>query len=763
MRRDYKCTISISFLVAGLLLGGCSDGGTTTTMQGDRSAPIVVSSQPANKSTNVMTNTVVTLTFDEAIDVKSVTSDMVVLKEGSKVVAGSVEVSLNSLTFTPKSPLRYNTEYVLTLLQGLKDSSGNTVSVDQSWRFTTGEVADTVAPSVQSVSPQDGSSDIGLSTMVSVTFDEVVDPTTLNNVTFRVKEGDTYLSGTVSTAGSGVVFSPASPLKEGTLYTAEVTNGVMDRAGNALADSYSWSFTTLNSRDITPPTVVSTDPQEGDEVPHSSSRLSVIFSEEMNRSSITGETFTLKNVKGKVAGTVSYNNGKATLDVDTGRLALRSSYTARVTNWVRDLHGIRMAVDRVWNFLTTDGRWSTASVIENTDRAKFPQIAVDDSGNAIVVWQLYKSPYHIYSKHYDVGSDSWLEPELVENNWTMAERPKVAMDGSGNAVVVWVQKNIDDIKRIYSNYYDASSGSWSGVKLLPQPLSSAEFSQVAMDGNGNAVTVWQQYDGSYYSIYSSHYYASSGVWSAISVLERNAGHAQFPQVAMNDSGKAVAVWQQRDGSYYSIYSNHYDVNSSRWSTAVVIENNDTGSAMNPHVAVDGSGNAIAVWKQHDGTRNNIWSNRYDAGSGTWSTASLIEDSMNDTEGPQVAMDASGNAVVVWQQDDGTRHNIWSNRYDASSGSWSTASLIENSTNDAEGPQVAIDASGNAVVVWQQDDGTRNNIWSNRYDASSGSWLGATLIETNMTSANNPQIAVDGMGNGVSVWSQGAYIYSNRFE
>jgi len=48
-----------------------------------------------------------------------------------------------------------------------------------------------------------------------------------------------------------------------------------------------------------------------------------------------------------------------------------------------------------------------------------------------------------------------------------------------------------------------------------------------------------------------------------------------------------------------------------WGTAQLIETDDAGEALRPQIAVDGSGNAIAVWQQFDGTRNNIWANRFD--------------------------------------------------------------------------------------------------------------------------------------------------------
>ena len=130
--------------------------------------------------------------------------------------------------------------------------------------------------------------------------------------------------------------------------------------------------------------------------------------------------------------------------------------------------------------------------------------------------------------------------------------------------------------------------------------------------------------------------------------------------------------------------------------------------------MDGSGNAVAVWQQWDGTRYNIWSNYYVSGTG-WGTAQLIEtDNAWSANKPQVAVDASGNAVAVWEQSDSKRWNIWANRYVSGIG-WGTAQLIE--TDNAGGtstPQVAVDGNGNAMAVWYQWDGTRNNIWANRF-------------------------------------------------
>ncbi|MCP5035671.1 MAG: hypothetical protein GY939_28055, partial [Actinomycetia bacterium] len=220
---------------------------------------------------------------------------------------------------------------------------------------------------------------------------------------------------------------------------------------------------------------------------------------------------------------------------------------------------------------------------------------------------------------------------------------------------------------------------------------------------------------------------------------------------------------QSDGTRHNIWSNRF--NGTSWGTAELIETDNAGGAFNPQIAFDSSGNVIAVWWQSDGTRPNIWANRFDGTS--WGIAELIEtDNAGGAYYPQIAFDSSGNAIAVWQQDDGTSNkDIWSNRFDGTS--WGTAELFEDDSGDAGSPQIAFDSSDNAIAVWSQSDGvgTSRNIWANRFDGTS--WGTAELIETDAGDAYRAQIAFDSSGNAIAVWLQTDdthnSIWFNRFE
>lgn len=134
------------------------------------------------------------------------------------------------------------------------------------------------------------------------------------------------------------------------------------------------------------------------------------------------------------------------------------------------------------------------------------------------------------------------------------------------------------------------------------------------------------------------------------------------------------------------------------------------------VRVDGSDNALAIWKQVDPSRGGIWTARFDAETSSWQTPENIERSASgNAEAPQIAMNNDGIAIAVWMLHDGERAHVWANRYAPDTG-WGNARQLDEAKNgDASAPDVAIDIKGNAAAVWQQVEGTRSNIVASHFD------------------------------------------------
>jgi hypothetical protein len=352
---------------------------------------------------------------------------------------------------------------------------------------------------------------------------------------------------------------------------------------------------------------------------------------------------------------------------------------------------------------------------------------------------------------------TWGTGALIEtDNTGDASGPQIAIDANGNAMVVWVQDGDATAGQrfdVWARRY--SAGVWGTAELIETNAGSADGPQLAINANGNAIAVWSQATGTSLSIWANRYTAGAG-WSTATLIGIDSAYSFAPQIAIDANGNALAVWIRVDTAYH-IWANRYTAGAG-WGTAAAIETNNADSADAPQIAMDANGNATAVWAQS--SVGNIWANRYTAGAG-WGTAALIEAGTGSAYGPQIAIDANGNILAAWTQTNGTVYSVWSNRYSA--GVWGTAALIEtDDAGSANGPQIAIDANGNALAVWSQSNGTVNNIWANRFTAGAG-WGSAVLIETNNGSfADNPRIAFDANGNAMAVWNQYRPITYNRY-
>ncbi|MCP4193816.1 MAG: hypothetical protein GY768_24675, partial [Planctomycetaceae bacterium] len=301
------------------------------------------------------------------------------------------------------------------------------------------------------------------------------------------------------------------------------------------------------------------------------------------------------------------------------------------------------------------------------------------------------------------------------------EDPQIAFDGSGNAIAIWPQHD-GRVFNIWANRFDGGTSSWGSAEEIETDDSGyAERSQIAFDGSGNAIAVWQQeIGGGVTSIWANKFNGGTSSWGSPEKIETDdSGYAGLPQIAFDGSGNAIAVWPQYDGSFINLWANIFDGGTSSWGTAEMIKTNNSlgASSGTPRIAFDDSGNAIAIWSQWDSSGYNIWENRFDRSTSSWGTAEKIEtDDPDHLSAPKIAFDESGNAIAVWQQDDGSIDNIWVNRFDGSTSSWGTAEMIEtDDSGNADFPQIAVDGSGNAIAVWQQWDGSADSIWANRFE------------------------------------------------
>lgn len=204
----------------------------------DTTAPLVSSTSPLNNAVNVVVNTSITVTFNETIDSTTITTSNFTIDNS---MTGSIKYNGTSATFTPSANLSSNTKYTATVTTGVKDSAGNALASNYSWSFTTGSAPDTTGPAVVSTTPLSNADKVSLNSLVTATFDEAMNTSTITSSSFTLNGG---VTGTVTYSGTTATFTPSASFADSTKYTATITTAVKDAAGNSMAANYDWSFTT---------------------------------------------------------------------------------------------------------------------------------------------------------------------------------------------------------------------------------------------------------------------------------------------------------------------------------------------------------------------------------------------------------------------------------------------------------------------------------------------------------------------------------------
>ncbi|MHB1688960.1 MAG: Ig-like domain-containing domain, partial [Ignavibacteriaceae bacterium] len=330
--------------------------------------PTVNSTDPANAATGVPFNQKIAATFSETMDASTITTATFTLMQGTTSVSGFVSYSGTTAIFAPASNLSANTKYTVTITTGAKDLAGNALANNYVWSFTTGAAAVVTPPTVSSTDPANVATGVPFNQKIAATFSKTMDASTITTATFTLMQGTTFVSGTVSYTGTTATYIPSSNLTPNTTYTATITTGAKDLAGNALAKNYVWSFTTGAAPVITPPTVSSTDPANAATSVPLNQKIAATFSKTMDASTITTATFTLMQGTTPISGFVSYS-GTTAIFAPASNLAPNTTYTATITTGAKDLAGNALVNNYVWSFTTGPAPVITPPTVTSTDPA----------------------------------------------------------------------------------------------------------------------------------------------------------------------------------------------------------------------------------------------------------------------------------------------------------------------------------------------------------------------------------------------------------
>jgi hypothetical protein len=239
-----------------------------------------------------------------------------------------------------------------------------------------------------------------------------------------------------------------------------------------------------------------------------------------------------------------------------------------------------------------------------------------------------------------------------------------------------------------------------------------------------------------------------------------ANHQHLPSVALDANGDAFVVWESlsQDGSNYGIFAQRFNDSGIKVGGEFQVNAYTIGDQSFPSVAADADGDVLVTWQSlgQDGSNYGIYGQRFNKDGmkvgGEFQVSTYISQRF-----PAVAMDADGDAFVVWESfhQDGSSYGNYGQRFDAAGIKVGAEFQVNTyTTNNQQSASVAMDADGDAVVIWESfgQDGSSYGVYGQRYSAA-GMKLGGEFQVNTFTSSDQgfPSVAVDADGDVLVTW------------
>jgi hypothetical protein len=230
-----------------------------------------------------------------------------------------------------------------------------------------------------------------------------------------------------------------------------------------------------------------------------------------------------------------------------------------------------------------------------------------------------------------------------------------------------------------------------------------------------------------------------------------------PQAAVDSAGDAIVVWEHWDGTNFVVQAALRPAGAANFTLlpnpVSVPQSQPHEDAIGPKVAVDPTGDAVVVWKLGGGPSGNAWkvqAAELPAGGATFTAPQDMSAAGEDAEDPAVAIDNAGNAVAIWQRFDTSGAFIDTASLAAGTSSWNKSELP--AMINSLVPDIAVDPAGNALGVWAGPDSVNSSIYS-AFRPAGGAFEAPLPLSTAGQNAVDPHVVLDQTGDAFAVWER----------
>jgi len=322
--------------------------------------------------------------------------------------------------------------------------------------------------------------------------------------------------------------------------------------------------------------------------------------------------------------------------------------------------------------------WQTPVTL--TTAAATGNIAVAPNGDVLAVWSFRTTntyiPVEAQARFYSGGSwgNTITISANVYGNVSSLGLPAIGFDGSNQATLVWEQiTNPSPIACGLKAVTGNAAGGFGSAQTITTDSTCYGLVKIAVNSVGEAIVV-EGAPGILSSAIIGISRSSAGTWAAPVIVGAYAYRQDNPSVGLGNNGTAVAVWRTRSGVSYAVRSN------GAWSAAAGLPVLSGQAGGSTGVAVDGSGNAVAIFTQVTISPGTYAS--YRPVNGTWQNKVPLSSGLPLAATPAGTFVASGTTVSTLL---------------AGTSNWTTHTFADTARVNA-GPGLAIAAVGPQVSI-----------------------------------------------------------------
>jgi|GEM_PF-1283346 len=534
----------------------------------------LISASPANNAIDVSRTVTPTLNFSTTLNRASVSPSRVTMSAPSGVQPLNFGVTDNQLTLLPRNKLLPITKYTLNV-SGVRGINGEALAAPVNTAFITRDGAWQGADLITHPSGVVGTP------VVATNESGVIFVTWLQNNT-----NNNALTPWSTRYLPGLGWSKPVPLEPAQPNNAEQPRIAVDHQGNALV---------LWTRNIA------------------------------GRWSLWANHYTRGVGWGTAEVIVEDSAGSLTeqqiaFDANDNAFVVWEQHNSSVGQYDYNIYAVRYSAT---------GGWGTPEQIDSHPQSVYiygPRIGLDAQGNAMAMWTCI--PDNIvsqlcanrYTAGVGWGTVTSIATASLNNNNERILESRLAVSALGTVFAVWSQgSTASHASSVYARRYTDATG-WEATTLAGPDI--AYGLQLAASATGDAIIAYtrridtptpQNYTAGHFVVYGNHFSASSG-WQSARLLQANESYdSADPRVVMDATGNGIVSWSGYNTSFYRAYTLRYRVDTGWADSRKVIDTTNTNYSYPPELAVDQSGDVLAVWRQAPSasdSRTGLWENHF---------------------------------------------------------------------------------------------------------------------------------------------------------